>query len=266
MQLYETLANNQKHKYFFKGEEYRFFLDYRHILDSVPAFKYLSTGEDDFHVIRANIVIRSLLNKVEIEEALQFACNKSIKEYGVLNHQFISNFVKERMSNMPYIQEGDSKIYVPIFTRALNLVYSNDFEKLQKAPYDALLKSFDTSVIDPFETYNFELYNSFFTKFLVIKQSATEMAVYHFDYQTIYFINNQGRLDAKIALFDKYLKRINTNHILDRIAPAVDAYFENNREKLYDELINNNLISAKLIHIIKHDEIMFERKMDKKIK
>lgn len=266
MQLYETLASNQKHKNFFKGEEYRFFLDYRHILESVPTFKYLSSGEDDFHIMRANIIIRSLLNKVEIEEALQFACNKSLKDYGVLNHEFINDFVRERMANLPYLQEGNSKIYIPIFTRALNIVYANDFEKLQRAPYDSLLKQFDTSVIDPFELYNFDLYNSFFTKFIKIKQTSTEMAVYHFDYQTIYIINNQGRLDAKLALFDKHLKRINTNHILDRIAPVVDAYFDNNREKLYEALVSNELISSKLIHKIKHDEIMFNRKMDNKIK
>ena len=266
MELYSTLSLNQKNKTFLKNSEYVFYLDYRHLLDKVPQFKFLASSDDDFDIMRANIVIKSIINKTEIEEAIAFAAKKSMETYGILNREYIDGFLKERISDLPYLNDGANKVYIPIFTRALNIIYTTDFEKLLKAPYDKLLKDFSTSVIDPFENYSFSLYDSFFTKLLKVKETKKEAAFYHFDSQTIYFINSQGRLDSKIALFDKYLKRINTNHILERIAPVVDAYLKDDKEGLYSALLKNDLVSQKLIHKIKHNEIAFQKSINKKLK
>ena len=39
-------------------------------------------------------------------------------------------------------------------------VYREEFEKLLEVPYSLLIKDYSESIIDPFETYNFKLYES----------------------------------------------------------------------------------------------------------
>ena len=267
MDLYSTLTAYQKNKSSLnKSQEYAFFLNYRHLLEKLPQFRFLASADNDFDVMRANIVIKSLINKSEIESAIEFASKKSLEMYGIINRDYIDNFLKERMADLPYLSLSNSKIFIPVFTRTLNSIYTDDYERLMKPPYDNLLKEYSASLIDPFETYNFALYDSFFTKLLKVKETNDVAAFYHFDSQTIYFINSQGRLDTKIALFDKYIKKIDSNYIVERITPAIDAYLKNDIEGLYNALAKGNLVSRKLIYKIKHNEAVFKRNVNKKIK
>ena len=67
---------------------------------------------------------------------------------------------------------------------------------------------------------------------------------------TLYFINDQGRLDAKVVLFDKYIKKPKFTHMLERVAPVVEAYFNNDRNGLINALLDNNLISPQMHKIL----------------
>ncbi|MDY4849089.1 MAG: hypothetical protein SO176_02380 [Bacilli bacterium] len=57
-------------------------------------------------------------------------------------------------------------------------------------------------------------------------------------------------MDNKIVLFDKYIKNPKYNHMLERIKPVVDAYFNNDRKAMVDALKENELISDNVYQMI----------------
>lgn len=110
-------------------------------------------------------------------------------------------------------------------------------------PYNELGENFVDSAIDPFDAYGTSLFDSFFTKLVKIGTNGKEVAFFHYDTNTIYIVNNQGRLDCKIVLFDKYIKRPDYSHMIDRLKPVVEAYFMNSREDFIDNLHKSGFIS-----------------------
>ena len=249
--LFDLLKQYKKHrKPFIRGEEFVFSMLNRGVLDKIPRFSFLNTPrQDDFDVMRANIIINSYLNKVEIEEEMvNFA--SYIKRGENIDHIKLLQTLKERMVDKPYLKEDKEKIYIPFFSRALNSLYLREPEKLLTKPYSDLKDEFANTVIDPFDTYGAELYNSNFTRLLKIKEKDGVIAYFHYDTFTIYFINSQGRLDNKLVLFDRYLKRPSYSHMLDRINPVVDAYFALDRNALINALHDQELISSRFLYII----------------
>ena len=252
--LFPYIASKAKsRKAFEQSEEFHFFLSNRHLLMHLPHFVHLYDVENDpFEIMRANIVLYAYLNKTKMEEEIRnlgtYFNNK------VKNH---ANFLKsfhEIISELPYYQSEKEKIYIPFFTRALNQIYLNEPEKLLTYPYNGLMENFKDTVIDPFDAYGAELYNSHFSRLVKIKTDDKETAFFHYDTNTIYFINEQGRLDTSIVLFDRYIRHPNYSHMLERIKPVVDAYFAFDREGLINALFENGFISSRLLHLIRfHD-------------
>ena len=143
------------------------------------------------------------------------------------------------------------KIYIPFFNRAINQIYSLEPLKLLEEPYISLEDNYQNSSNDPFDTYGAELFNSFFTKLVKVGTNGKEIAYFHYDTNTIYIVNEQGRLDLKIVLFDRYIKKPNLNHMLERITPVVDKYFADDREGFIEALLENKFISKKMYQMVK---------------
>ena len=244
-------AKAKRRNAFFKSEEYRFFLENRHYLMKMPRFLHLYDGDEDaFDVMRANIILYSHLNKIVFETEIN-----SLKNYiNTNNKNSHANFLKslhELTSDQPYYQDGQYKIYMPYFTRALNQIYVEEPEKLLSYPYNGLVDNFSETLIDPFDTYGAELYNSPFSRLVRINVSDKETAFFHYDTNTIYFVNEQGRLDASIVLFDRRIRHPNYSHMLERIRPVVDAYFNFDRDALIRSLHQNGFISNHLYQTIR---------------
>ena len=253
--LLRYIARKAKRRTAFEqSEEYRFFLENRHFLTKISRFTHLyEPNGEPFNVMRANIVLYACLNKAVMESEAD-----NLKGYiNTNNKSNYNNFIKsyhEIISEEPYYQEEQKKIYIPFFTRSLNQIYYDEPEKLLTSPYAGLKDKYQDTVIDPFDTYGSELYNSHFSRLVKIMEGDKETAFFHYDTNTIYLVNEQGRLDATIVLFDRYIMHPNYSHMLERIRPVVEAYFNFNREELIMSLYNNGFISAHLLHLIRfHD-------------
>ena len=198
-------------------------------------------------MMRANVIIYGLLNKQTIELEV-----KSLKEYGQdKDEEAFNAALRDRCIDLPYYSENEQKIYIPFFNRALNQIYTREPLKLLEEPYIELEGNFQNSSIDPFDTYGAELFNSFFTKLVKVGTNGREYAYFHYDTNTIYIANAQGRLDSRIVLFDKYIKKPNLNHMLERITPVVERYFADDREGFVNALLENKFISNKMYQMIK---------------
>ena len=98
------------------------------------------------------------------------------------------------------------------------------------------------------------MYASPFTHLIKIKEDKTSCAFYHPDFETIFIINDQGRLDIAIPLFDKYLKERDHHLLMKRVANVVDDFYSNERKKFVRSLRDNGLISSKMCSILLRKE------------
>ena len=249
MHLFELLETKQKPRRGFEsGEEFNFFIAHRFLLGKFNKFSFLYDSEgNDFDVMRANIIIYGLLNKQTIEMEV-----KSLKEYGQdKNPKAFNDALKERLLDLPYFAEKGLKVFIPFFPRALNEIYTNEPLKLLQEPYNNLEIDFENSSIDPFDVYGAELFNSLYTKLVKVGTNGKDVAYFHYDNNTIYIVNDQGRLDLRSVLFDKYLHRPTTNHMLERITPVVERYFADDRQGFIQALFDNKFISSHMMDLIK---------------
>lgn len=254
--LFQFLADHQKKRTkFAKSSEYNFFINNRSILSHIGKFKILYEAETEFLVYRANIVIKGLQNKKMLEAEIA-NIDKHIQSGEYTGEEKFSDILASRMINQPFFSANDIKIYMPFFPKNINLLYLEEPEKLLTSPYNELIASFENSLIDPFDTYGSEIFNSDFSRLVKMDTNGNETAYFNYDNNTIYIINSQGRLDVKIVLFDKYIKKIDTQHMLERMRPVVKSYFDNNRTEFIKNLRKNGFISEKLYHKIlkKSDE------------
>jgi len=79
-----------------------------------------------------------------------------------------------------------------------------------------------------------------------------EAAFYDYDAERLYFVNGQGRLEASLALFDEYLDFPQKTHMIQRLRPVAEAFFAFDEEKTLSALLDNRLISGRLIHKAAH--------------
>lgn len=264
MNLYETLAKEQRATKFLRSDEMAFFLDYNGVLSDFVSYENLRRSQTPFQVIRANIVIRAILNKRLIEKAFAEAKkNAYYLEEG--KSEFIKEEVGKAMKDLPYCEIAGERIYVPILPKSLNRIYTSNPEKLDVRPYKGLTRFADMAGIDPFDMYGYELYDSYFAKLILIKKEKKSACFYDYDSSSIYFVNDQGRLDVKICLFDHYLHRPSANHIIERITPVVEAYYKDDRDAMMKELVDNKLISSRLIYKINYDRRLRSMKVDAEI-
>ena len=250
MNLYELLIKKQKKRTPFSSTaDYQYFAKNKGYLSKFPRFASLADSGDEFDIMRINIILAGYINKLLIEEEIR-SINKYIEGGRKVDHVKLINTIKEKMIDEPYFLEDKNKIYIPFLSRSLNQLYIREPEKLLIKPYSDLKDNFVDNIIDPFDNYGAELYNSLFTRLLKIDSKNNETAFFHYDTNTIYFINNQGRMDNKLVLFDKYIKNPSYNHMIERVKAVVDAYFDNDRSQMINALYQNGFISNHILTLI----------------
>ena len=261
MDLFATLKRKQRFTDFDQSFENRFFLDNLGYLNRVPSLARFSRAEEPFDIIRANILIRALQNKEKLEKTF-LAIAKGYRKSGLHEAaEIIESKMDEVRNELPCMGSGRDRIFVPILPKGVNSIYAMDMLKLEEKPYRFLLGNgvYEALLCDPFDTYGADLYDSYFTNLVCVGKSAKTYAFYSFDAYTIYFVDKeQGRLETELCLFDRGLKQRYTNHILERIAPVVECYFKDDKGGMMKALVDNRLISSKLIY----NNISKERLLD----
>lgn len=248
MGLFKMVEKYKKNRRLNASDEYRFYKKNANILNACHIFSREFSPLDSFELVQSNIIIRALMNKQAIENLVDELNAEYEKKDKKVSTKVLKDRMEQLMSTLPYIQNGDNRIFVPIFSYAMNIIYEKESYKLLTYPYNELKDNFDDSVVDLFEIYNFSLYNSFFSKLILIDKDKTCAAFFSIDYLTIYFINDQGRLDNQLPLFDKYVKRINSAQVLSRAQIAVSYYFKNDKIGFIKELRKQKLISSRFYH------------------
>lgn len=217
MKIFQTLKQHQRRDALTSSREYKLFREHYSLLYEHHALLYFDNDKDGYYLVIANIIIEALL---QIEK---------------LKKQSFTLLSKEnQLTTFTYL---DTVISVPLFSVSNNLLITKE-----------LLPNFDINnyLIDFLETYNFNLLESKFTSLVFLDEHKNTRAYYHYDFNTIFIVNNQGRLDARICLFDKNIASPNYENIKERVLPALKAYYALDKKAFIEALYKNELISAKL--------------------
>ncbi len=240
-----------------------FFLANSGALSDFYLFQPLMKASSPFEVIRANIVLRALYAKQSMEKSLKEAYLKGQGLDERAQQTLLDEAMESCLETLPYHVHEGQKIYIPILSKSLNKIYSEDWGKLLKSPYRRIVKNYEAVLIDPFDYYGDDLFESLFTKLVKAKKDDSGSAFYDYDSRRIYFVNKQGRLDAECCLFDRNIKDPNYNHMMERILPCVECYYKDDKEGFKKALVENKLISSRLMYRINYDEVVVLSKMEK---
>ena len=74
---------------------------------------------------------------------------------------------------------------------------------------------------------------------MLVGEDIHTRAYYHYDFHAIYIINDQGRLDLKICLFDKHIKRPDFRNVLETIKKPTE-YYAGNRIAFINALVKES--------------------------
>lgn len=248
--IFKFLKRSKK-SIFEKTDEYKFYVTNSHLIAKIlPAYKLGLVEANDFKIIQANILIKAVMNKQIIENNLDKYREESLSL--PLNER--DNFIKIKVwkdldaLNSPYFILDGARIYIPFYSKGLNIIFNDECSKLFEYPYNDLKDKPLSACIDCFDVYNFDVFNSSFTNLILVKKDVSSAAFYHPNFETIYIINDQGRLDLSIHLYDRYIKNPNTINVLERVRSVVDAFYSNDRKAFIKSLYKNQFISLKTYH------------------
>lgn len=249
--IYDVLNKYRNNKVIFKSTEFSFYNKYCEILYDNKNFKKYTEINNLFDLIKSNIIIRIFLNKNTIDKYIK---EETLNKKFNTQEQIILN-IKKQINNVICMKYKNFNIYIPFFNVETNDIYINHIEKLNSKPYSDLLKNYESFLINPFENYTLNLFESGFTELVKISSDNSSTAYYHYELRTIFIINNQGYLDNIISIFDKKIKNIDNTNLMNRIKVAVEKYYNNDISgfiySLYEEKLISNKVFRKLCKIKK---------------
>jgi len=221
----------------------KYYNDKFFMLDDYPQLRVYDDIYSPLTLIKMVILLQALVNKNSIEKQVELYQDANLKNKDVINVIH---------SRMPYLIYNEQKIYVPLFSPSFNNVYSDKLNLLLKQPYLSLKKDFISSLVNPFFTYGFEIFNSTFTNLILLKTSASKdsAAFYSIEFEMIFIITNQGTLQEQINLFDKDPNQSNKEHLFERLVKLVDFYFNEDKDGFINYLYEGEFISKKTYDFI----------------
>ncbi len=252
MHIFEILKKYRKRRSKRRSLEHIFNNENNYLLVKYPYFYDCISKDREFGILQENIICRALLNKEAIDKAILDYKDECLR----LNKNIVVKEIKERVNSaivdLPYLNdENNHRIYIPFFSKSLNLIYVDEPEKLLTYPYEDLLQDFSSSIIDIFDTYNYKLYDSFFSKMIPSLGDETSKAFFSVDDYCIYIINSQGRIDLIINLFDRYMYKFNVKDIMLRVNKVMEKYFAFQKKEFINELYRQKFISLRVYRKLK---------------
>ncbi|MEG0977665.1 MAG: hypothetical protein RSE56_00270 [Bacilli bacterium] len=246
MKIFALLNKFQDKQFGFrKTQEYAYYKKNKKYLKTMPKLKRTINVNSSFSLICTNIYITTIINKIKIDEICKDAISSIYLKDKFTEEEFLK-YYHARIIDLKSFVSNDTHVFVPFFSHIINNIYYNEPYKLLNEPYNILFDQYTENLIDPFECYSHNLFDSLFTKLIKIKQYGQSVVFYHFDLATIFVINDQGRLDAIFPIFDKWLTKIKTSHVAEKIEKVTDLYFANDKKGFIDELFNQEFISQKM--------------------
>lgn len=217
----------------------RFYDQNIYLLANYPELRVYDKINDPFSLIKICILLQGIKNKEHIEKEVELYKNNNLKTKQVYNGIHL---------RLPYYQYNEKlKIYVPFFSPVINKAYDYNMFTLLNQPFSLLKTDFSTSLINPFFTYGYKLFDSTFTDLILIsiEPNLASAAFYSIDMEIVFIVSDQGSLLEQINLFDSKNIDKRKDHLFDRLTKLVNYYYENDKQGFIRCLDEERFISSK---------------------
>jgi hypothetical protein len=206
-------------------------------------------------IIKSTIILQGLENRRQLNtDYLQFP-----KEQ--LQRKEIQEALVEQL---PYIEDGGERIYIPTYSREINDIYYRHPEMLKERPYSDYLTNENVGVVNPFETYGFLLLDSPFTRLVKLDATKDDIHVYyHIDFETLFFIRKDLTLELELPILDEKAKRTDNLHLFDDLEVIAKDYFDGDIEKMFVHLKEKKLLSSSLFEECMEENTKYLRRKHK---
>ncbi len=222
------LSNSSYRKYYDKNI---------HIISDYPELRKYEKLNDSFSLIKMNIILKGFYNKKKIENEVELYKDANLK---------VSSVQEMIHMRLPYMKlNSNDRIYVPFFTPIYNKPYDRNLYNLLKPPYQSLKKDFISSIVSPFLTYGYDIFDSYFTNLILIRKSddLLQAAFYSVELETIFIISDQGNLEEEIPLFDTNNIDFKKEGLFRRLDKLVEDYFNYDKIGFIHDLFSLHFIS-----------------------
>ena len=206
--------------------------------------RYISI-KDAFSLVRSTMILKAINNKLMIEEGSELYNEK------VLKKESTYKVIHERL---PYLVHDEKRIYVPFLNEESNLYYDRKLDELSKLPHSSLKKNCEEQSIDAFDLYNLDFFDSSFTRLIKVYEFKESVAFYDIELETIFVIDDQGRLEQDIPLFDSKVLKKDKSDIIAHLHSLMSYYFNDDKFGFIDALYKYNFISKVAYNFILNKE------------
>lgn len=202
------------------------------------SFSMYNSNSSIFDLVRSSIVLLSILNK---------------KHFDYLINNFSSNQLEYNKSllykDLKYIIYENEKIYLPFFSKEINNLYSTNLSKLKESKYSDIINNEKKYYSNPFSYYKYHIYDSLFTRLILINTIDNIYFFYHIELETLLVIDSFGNLENEFPLFDEKCKKDKEN-IFSRLKDISFNYMISS-ENFLNSLYENKVISSQLYEMAK---------------
>ena len=206
-------------------EERRFVEENRSLF--IPAYRKYLLDTSSFGYLKAYVIILSLYNRKMIVDGIKK------KDSSVFD-------------SLPHFKWGDTEIYIPTYSPSVNKRLKTNQSSLSSYPYKSLLEDSSFALVDPFETYSNHVFSTFTNLKLIKSRDIDSLAFYHEGLETVFVIDDMGRLEISIPLFDERIKNKDKTNIIKRLNILMKNYYDNDRLSFIEHLLSLSLVSSEL--------------------
>lgn len=257
MLMFELLRKKKKIK-LSKTNAYKKYDANKKVLSKVKRIYDFHEKDNAFNIVCYNLLIEAIKTKDDVLNMLD-----KLKTLDASKQKI---FLNDYYKNRPYFSLNEEKIYLPQYFKSLNYVFYNEPLKLENEPYSKIKLDPCFSCYDFFDEYGYKIFNSGFTDLIFLSNDKTSGAFYHKEFEMIFIINDQGRLDQTIALFDKYKYHVNKDNLIERLKVLVNAYYNSSRIEFVDCLYQQKFISRYMRLLLTRNILKRKQKKEEKMK
>lgn len=202
------------------------------------SFSMYNSNSSIFDLVKSAIVLLSISNKRHFDYLLNNFSSSQL-EY---NESLLYKDLK-------YLIYDDEKIYLPFFSKEINRLFANDLSKLKESKYSDIISNEKKYYINPFSYYKYHIFDSLFTRLILINNIDNIFFFYHIELETLLIIDSYGNLENEFSLFDEKCKKVKEN-IFSRLINISNCYMISS-ESFLNSLYENKVISNQLYEMAK---------------
>ncbi len=187
--------------------------------------------KNEFDLFIYDVIYRSLLNFVHIENNIEIFLNMNLDILNIVNYvekqRLFDHDAKMFLKDIPCFYDENSKtmIYIPIFDPLINYKYINEYQAILLKKYRLIVNEKNLKADTPYNLYGLKIFRTDFSSLKICYEDFRHICMYSDDLKTIYIFDKKRKLLLnKMVVCDKYFNEHVDFNIICDIADCLENY------------------------------------------